>query len=293
SQWSVFDAQALKDNPLNRRPLIEAQTIHRGTIKTDDGVTVAYSSPAGGGKHPVYERHYPQGSLFGNPVGYSFIQVGQAGIERSENGVLTGQKNEFSSILDQLQGTTAAGDNVTLTIDASAQRVATEALNSAIASTPGASGFGGAVVAMDPSTGAIKAMVSAPQYDPNAVKDTSTFRRLSHEQPGPIFNRATQSGYPPGSTMKVVTATAALHSGRFTPASVLSGRSPQIIGGAPLSNAGGEQFGNIDMTTALTNSVNTYFAQVGEQLGTKTMFEYMDRFGFNADPQLDYPDSQM
>src|SRR5205814_3294412 len=173
------------------------------------------------------------------------------------------------------------------------QRVATDAHNSAIASTPGAYAYGGAVVAMDPSTGAIKAMVSAPQYDPNAVKNTSTFRRLSHEQPGPIFNRATQSGYPPGSTMKVVTATAALDSGRFTPASVLSGRSPQIIGGAPLSNAGGEQFGNIDMTTALTNSVNTYFAQVGEQLGTKTMFEYMDRFGFNADPQLDYPDSQM
>ncbi len=293
SQWSVFDAQALKDNPLNRRPLIEAQTIHRGTIKTDDGVTVAYSSPAGGGKHPVYERHYPQRSLFGNPVGYSFIQVGQAGIERSENGVLTGQKNEFSSILDQLQGTTAAGDNVTLTIDASAQRVATDALNSAIASTPGASGYGGAVVAMDPSTGAIKAMVSAPQYDPNAVKNTSTFRRLSHEQPGPIFNRATQSGYPPGSTMKVVTATAALDSGRFTPASVLSGRSPQIIGGAPLSNAGGEQFGNIDMTTALTNSVNTYFAQVGEQLGTGPLVTYMKRFGFYSDPELGLPSGEM
>jgi penicillin-binding protein A len=293
SQWSVFDAQALKDKPQNRRPLIEAQTIKRGTIKTADGVTVADSTPASGGSHPVYERQYPQGSLFGNPVGYSFVQVGQAGLERSENGVLTGQQNEFSTILDQLQGTTEQGDDVTLTIDASAQRVATDALNSAIASTPGASGYGGAVVAMDPTTGAIEAMVSAPQFDPNGVKNTVTFRRLSKQQPGPIFNRATQSGYPPGSTMKVVTATAALDSGEFTPSTVLSGRSPQIIGGAPLSNAGGEQFGDIDMTTALTHSVNTYFAQVGERLGTSTMVEYMKRFGFYSDPEVDLPTNEL
>jgi peptidoglycan glycosyltransferase len=93
--------------------------------------------------------------------------------------------------------------------------------------------------------------------------------------------------------MKVVTATAALDSGQFTPDTVLSGRSPQVIGGVPLSNAGGEQFGDIDMTTALTNSVNTYFAQVGEKLGTTTMVKYMKRFGFYSDPKLDYPDDQM
>ena len=93
--------------------------------------------------------------------------------------------------------------------------------------------------------------------------------------------------------MKVVTAAAALDSGEFTPDTVLSGRSPQEIGGVPLSNAGGEQFGDIDMTTALTHSVNTYFAQVGEKLGTETMVEYMKRFGFYQDPELDYPDSQM
>jgi peptidoglycan glycosyltransferase len=93
--------------------------------------------------------------------------------------------------------------------------------------------------------------------------------------------------------MKVVTAAAALDSGEFTPDSILSGRSPQEIGGVELSNAGGEQFGDIDMDTALTHSVNTYFAQVGEKLGTATMFEYMDRFGFDKDPELDFPDIQM
>ena len=294
SYWAVFDSQSLKDNPQNRRPLIIEQTIKRGVIKTSDGVTVAQSFPQGGGKHPIYVRRYPQGSVFANPVGYSFVQVGQSGIERSENGVLAGERNEFTSIVDQIRGVPQEGDDVTLTIDSQAQQVATRALQSAIASTPGASGSGGAVVALDPSTGAVKAMASVPGYDPNTVAQPKVFKQLNKPGSGaPLLNRATQSVYPPGSTMKVVTATAALDSGEFTPNSVLSGRSPQTIGGVPLSNAGGEQFGNIDMTTALTASVNTYFAQVGERLGTSTLVKYMKRFGFYSDPPLDYPGDQM
>ena len=294
SYWSVFDSETLKNETANRRPLILEQTVKRGFIKTADGVTIAESSPEGGGKPPIYVRHYPQGSLFANPVGYSFVQSGQTGIERSENATLAGERNEFSSLLDELRGVPQEGDNVTLTIDSQAQRVATEALQNAIASTAGASGSGGAVVALDPSTGAVKAMVSIPGYDPNTVTDPEVLKRLNAESSGaPLVNRATQSTYPPGSTMKVVTAAAALDSGEFTPDSVLSGASPQTIGGVPLFNAGGEEFGDIDMTTALTHSVNTYFGQVGEQLGTDTMVEYMKRFGFYSDPELDYPDDQM
>jgi penicillin-binding protein A len=294
SYWAVFDASALKDNSENRRPLIVEQTVKRGTIQTADGVTVAVSHPVGGGEHPVYVRSYPQGAEFGNPVGYSFVEVGQTGIERSENGALAGERNEFTSILDQIRGVRQEGDDVTLTIDSQAQRVATQALQSAIASTAGASGSGGAVVALDPTTGAVKAMASVPGYDPNRVKDADVFKQLNRESSGaPILNRATQSVYPPGSTMKVVTAAAALDSGEFTRDSVLSGRSPQTIGGVPLFNAGNEQFGDIDMTEALTASVNTYFAQVGERLGTSTMVRYMKRFGFYSDPELDYPGDQM
>ena len=98
-----------RTTPQNRRPLIVEQTVKRGTIKTADGVTVAQSFPEGGGKHPVYVRRYPQGSLFGNPVGYSFVEVGQTGIERSENAVLAGERNEFTSILDQIRGCPAGG----------------------------------------------------------------------------------------------------------------------------------------------------------------------------------------
>lgn len=293
SYWAVFDANALKDEPQNRRPLIMEQQVKRGFIKTADGVTIAESHPAGGGKSPVYVRDYPRGSLYANPVGYSFVQVGQTGIERSENSVLSGERNEFSSILDELRGVPQEGENVTLTIDSHLQQVATQALQGEIASN-GIQGAGGAAVALDPSTGAVKAMVSLPGYDPNSVKNPDVFKQLNKESSGaPIVNRATQSVYPPGSTMKVVTAAAALDSGKFTPSSVLSGHSPQTIGGVPLFNAGGEEFGDIDMTTALTHSVNTYFAQVGEQLGTSTMVDYMKRFGFYSDPELDYPDNQM
>jgi penicillin-binding protein A len=93
--------------------------------------------------------------------------------------------------------------------------------------------------------------------------------------------------------MKVVTAAAGLDSGDITPTTVLNAESPKEIGGFPLENFGNQSFPSIDATDALTNSVNTYWAQVGERLGSETYIDYMERFGFNADPALDYPDAQM
>ncbi|MCA1657642.1 MAG: hypothetical protein LC713_08065, partial [Actinobacteria bacterium] len=247
------------------------------------------------GPTPVYIRDYPvdDPAVFGNPVGYSFVDVGRTGIELSENDLLSGEQNEFASIIDQLRNQPQEGGDVTLTIDAEAQRLAVQQLESAIASVPGAAGAGGSVVAIEPDTGAVKVMASVPGFDPNQVQQEGVFSQLSTDETAPLVNRPTQSTYEPGSTMKVVTAAAALDSGEFEPDSMLSGRTGIKIGGVPLENAGGETFGDIDMTTALTASVNTYFAQAGEQLGNDTMFEYMERFGFNSDPALDYPDNQM
>ena len=295
SKATVFDQEELQDRPENRRPLIQEQQIPRGTITTADGVLIAESKPQGGGPTPVYVRDYPADdpSVFGNPVGYSFVDVGRTGIELSENDLLSGEQNEFASIIDQLRNQPQEGGDVTLTIDAEAQRLAVQQLESAIASVPGAAGAGGSVVAIEPDTGAVKVMASVPGFDPNQVQQEGVFSQLSTDKTAPLVNRPTQSTYEPGSTMKVVTAAAALDSGEFEPDSMLSGRTGIRIGGVPLENAGGETFGDIDMDFALTHSVNTYFAQVGEQLGTDTMFEYMDRFGFNSDPALDYPDNQM
>jgi peptidoglycan glycosyltransferase len=283
SYWSVFDAKSLKANVANRRPLLEEQKIHRGDILAADGSVIARSTAVGKGNNKIFVRHYPQGGLFGNPIGYSFVDRGRVGFELSHNDQLVGNKTEFLSILDELQGHAQVGDRVQSSLDPSAQRAAVDGL----------AGRRGAVVALVPSTGEVRAMVSIPEYDPNVVQNAKAFQRLNTEDSAPLFNRATQAGYPPGSTMKVVTATAALDSGEFSTSSVLSGRSPQVIDGVPLSNSGGEQFGDIDMTTALTNSVNTWWAQVGEKLGKQTMFKYMDRYGFDAKPRLDYPAFQL
>jgi peptidoglycan glycosyltransferase len=291
SKWAVFDAEELESKEANRRPLIEQQQIPRGTITTRDGVLVAESVPEGGGRKPVYVRRYPQGRLFGHPVGFSFVDVGNSEVEESENDLLVGDENEFQTILDELRDVRPEGADITLTLDAEAQELATSLLEGAVTDpqNPGAS-----LVAIEPSTGAVRVMASVPGYDPNAAQDDEALEQLqTDEVRAPLVNRAVQSRYPPGSTMKVVTAAAALDSGEFEPDTVLNADSPKDISGIPLQNSGGQSFGDIDMTTALTNSVNTYWAQVGEQLGTDTMVSYMERFGFYADPKLDYPDDEM
>jgi penicillin-binding protein A len=294
SKWAVFDSDELQAKTQNRRPLIAEQQIPRGSITTSDGVLIAESHPEGGGNHPVYVRDYPEDDpkTFGNPVGYSFVDAGQRGVEQSENDLLSGEKNEFASIIDELQNQEPEGADITLTLDAQAQRLAVQLLEQAVASTPGSNGAG-SVVAIEPKTGAVRVMASIPGYDPNAVNDPGALKALNRDESAPLVNRPTQSRYQPGSTMKVVTAAAALDSGEFTPESTLSGQTGIEIGGVPLENAGGETFGEINMDFGLTHSVNVYFAQVGEKLGNETMFEYMDRFGFDKDPELDYPDDQM
>ena len=293
SKWAVFDAEELEGRNANRRPLIEQQQIPRGKITTADGVLLAESVPAGGGRKPVYVRRYPQGALFGHPIGYSYVELGNSGIEESENDLLVGEENEFETIIDQLRDVQPVGADITLTIDSEAQRIATEGLESAIAANAPEPGIGGAAVALDPQTGAVKAMASVPGFDPNTLEEPGEFSRLSEATGSPLFNRPTQSIYPPGSTMKVVTAAAGLDSGEITPETVINADSPKEISGFPLENSGGQSFGDITATTALTNSVNTYWAQVGEQLGAETMVEYMKRFGFYEVPKLNLPDTEM
>lgn len=286
STWTVFDAEELEANTENKRPLFEQQQIARGEIRSVDGELLAVSKPEGKGESRIFVRDYPQGELFGNPVGYDFITQGRTGIEQSENDVLVGESNEFATIIEQIRGSTERGSNLTLTIDASAQRLATELLE----------GRPGSVVAIEPATGAVRTMVSVPGFDPNTIDDEGALDELNNlpeGEPSRLLNRATQGRYPPGSTMKVVTAAAALDSGEFTPESVVNGDSGIDISGVPLENSGDADFGEISLTTALTNSVNTVWAQVAEQLGPETMVEYMKRFGFYELPELDYPADQM
>jgi peptidoglycan glycosyltransferase len=276
SRWTVFSANALRDNPRNHRELIEEQQIHRGLIRAGDGTVLARSleQPDKG-----YVRTYPQGRLFSHAVGYSFVRQGRAGLERFYDDDLIGRKNELGSLLDRLSGTQQEGDDLLTSLNPAAQRVAVQQLG----------GRKGAVVALDPHTGAIKVMASVPGYDPNGVKDQHAFNALNRDSDAPLLNRNTQAGYPPGSTFKVVSTIAALDSGRYTPDSRISGRNGKKISGVPLNNDGGESFGDITLTDALTHSVNTVFGEVGEKVGKATMKKYMDRLGFGAPVEVDLP----
>jgi peptidoglycan glycosyltransferase len=282
SYWAVLDAQGLEDNPNNRRALIEEQTIPRGLIFARDGKTrIAVNRRERRSGTTVFVREYPTGGLFAHPIGYSFIQNGRRGLEQSRNDVLAGKENEFSSIFAGLEGRDREGNDVITNLDVDGTNAAVQGL----------AGRKGGVVAIEPKTGKVRVMVSIPEYDPNRIpKD---FQAINDDPNQPDLNRTTQELYPPGSTFKVVTATAGLDTGKFTPESIIDGSSPREISGVPLANSGGENFGSISLTDALTNSVNTVFAQVGEQVGRQTLVEYMRRYGFYSDPQLDYPDTEM
>lgn len=282
SYWSVFDAHALKQKDANPRPLLEQQQIERGRILAADGSVIAHSVAKGRGAARRYVRRYPQGALYGHPIGYSFVRQGDSELEQSHNEELTGAASEFGSILDQLGGGRQRGDDVVTNLDPAAQRVALSDLEAA---------GHGAVVAIEPSTGRVRALASNPPFDPNSVAEHLS--ALLTDSSSPLVDRATQGQYPPGSTFKVVTAAAGLDSGAITPETTINAPGTLNVQGQPLRNDFEQAFGPISLDTALTYSVNTWFAQLGQRVGQKTLFEYMDRFGFNSTPAIDLPSTQV
>ncbi len=274
SRWTVFDASSLNNNSLNSRTLIDQLEVKRGRILAADGTVLARSVP---GPNSTWGRTYPTSGLFSQAVGYLIAIEGRAaGLEESRGPQLEGVQTGLSSVFGQLSSH-RVGDDVYTTLDPKAQQVAAQQLD----------GRAGSVVALDPRTGAIKVMYSNPTYNDNTVNAPCNEPDCSQ------VNRATQARYPPGSTFKVVTAAAALDSGKYTPNSIVNGNSPITVSGVPLANDGDKSWGPIDLTTALTYSVNTVWAQVAESLGRGTMTDYMKRFGFYSKPPLDYPASQI
>jgi peptidoglycan glycosyltransferase len=276
TRWTVLDSKALQDNALNTRTLIDELKIKRGRILADDGTVLAKSVRGPG---HTWDRTYPTGSLFSQAIGYSLVRDGEAtGLELSRGRELRGIQTGLSSVFGQLGGSAPVGDDVFTTLDPKAQELA----RSQLAGRPGA------VVALDPRTGAIKAMYANPGYDDNNVKAA-----LAGANGQTVLNRSLQGHYPPGSTFKVVTAAAALDTGKYTPNSIINGNSPVTVSGLPLENDGNASYGPVTLTKALTDSINTVWAPVGVALGRQTMETYMKRFGFYSLPPLDFPPGEM
>lgn len=287
SWWTVVRADRLNRDYTaeNRRDLLRGLKIRRGTIRARDNSVIARSNKSADG---VYSRRYPRGDLFGHPVGYSFTSTGQTELEAYYNRELSGGASTTDTLVRQLVGSRNGGDDLRTTLDPGAQELAERLLEQAQPED------GGSAVVLDPRTGAVRVMASVPGYDPNQASRAAALARLNtDEQRKPLVNRAVQFGYAPGSSMKLVTLVAALDSGALQPQSTVDGSNNVKISGVPLPNDFNESFGSIDLTTALTKSVNTAFAQVAEKVGKPTMRRYMERFGFDHKPKLDYPKEEM
>jgi peptidoglycan glycosyltransferase len=272
TRWTVIDASKLNNNSLNVRTLIDEMKIKRGRILADNGTILAKSVA---GPDHTWTRLYPTGPLFAQAIGYSIPSKGEAaGLERSAGSDLRGLQTGLNSIFGQLTPT-RVGDDVYTSLDPKAQQVAAQAL----------AGRDGSVVALNPRTGAVLVMYSNPSYNDN---------HPAHLGPGEsLINRATRAYYAPGSTFKIVTATAGIDSGLYTPQSVINGNSPITVSGVPLNNDANQSWGPQTLTTAMINSINTIFAQVAERVGRARMADYMKRFGFYSKPPLDYPPNEI
>jgi peptidoglycan glycosyltransferase len=281
ANWvQVVRAGDLKKNPHNQRVLFQEYERQRGPILVGD-TPIARSIPTK--DRLKYLRTYPGGSAYAALTGFYSIVYGARGLERAENDLLSGTDDRLFAkrISDLVTGRPPAGAAVQLTINPKAQRAADRGLGNRR----------GAVVALDPRTGAILAMVSSPSYDParlsshDAAAIRANYAKLLRDPAKPLLNRATNETYPPGSLFKIVTAAAALSSGKFTPDTrVPAPRSLDLPHTSRrLRNFGGESCGNGRTDTvahALQISCNTAFASIGLTLGADALAKQAAKFGF-------------
>lgn len=278
----VFQVNNLANGPENRRSQLADYEIERGPILID-GTPIASSNPVDNMYR--YQRSYANGPLYSAVTGYYTYTQGSTGIEDAMNAELSGKSDsQFFAGLNRLfTGQTPAGAAVELTINANAQQVAYDALGD----------LRGSVVAFDPATGAIIAMVSTPGYDPNGLSGPDqeqvldTYNQLLADPNGPLQNRAIGGDMnPPGSVFKLVIAAAALEEGIATPDSPLENPATWTLPGstAVVNNPShGSPCGSGETTNlriAIEQSCNIPFAQLAVQLGDDKIRAMAEKFGF-------------
>jgi peptidoglycan glycosyltransferase len=281
----VVRADRYDADPANNRAVVRDFTRARGSIISADGVVVAESVPST--DRYRYQRTYPTGDLFANVAGYFSFTLGSTQLERTQNDTLSGNtaQLELQGLQNIFSDQVNTGDVVS-TIRADLQVVAKQALGER----------DGSVVLLDPSTGAIKALWSYPSYDPNLIaahdfEAATAAKALYDAAPGkPLLANSYQERYLPGSTFKVVTATAALESGKYTLDSeftpVSSYLPPQTTD--PIENYGGSTCGG-NFVEVFRRSCNTAFAEMAVTVGAPGMVATAEHMGFNQAPPFDLP----
>jgi peptidoglycan glycosyltransferase len=281
-----WKAGALDDDPRNRRIIQEAFSRERGAILVDREA-VAESVPAD--DEYKFQRTYPQPFKYAPITGW-FSYYSQTGIEQSQNDVLSGDDSRLfvTRLVDLVNGNNREGGRVSLTIDPEAQTAAFDGLRALGPDVQGS------VVALEPTTGKILAMVSLPTYDPNELAShdftavSEAYDRLNQDPTKPLLNRAIQTTLPPGSTFKLVTAAAAIESGNWDASSMVPAGAtyqlPETRGETGLIDNEGRSQCNpkrITFELAMEWSCNTTFAQLAIEVGAGAMHNQAEAFGFN------------
>ncbi len=288
--WQVLAADRLNSDPRNSRVLIQEYSIERGQIVLPDGTPIAQSKATP--DQLKYERRYAQGPRYGMITGFDSLVFGRTLAESRFNSFLLGKAPEqfAQNLSDLLTARPNPGGTLVLTLSPAAQRAAERQLG----------GRKGAVVALDPNTGAVLAMTTFPRYDPNLLSshDTDKVRKawdqLNKDRNKPLLNRAAGELYPPGSTFKIVTAAAALSAG-MSPSTARPNEHtytpPQTT--RQIQNFGGENcFGGknpLTMAEALEVSCNTWFAHLGVDLKTTRLVDTAEKFGLDDSAHFQLP----
>ena len=281
--WQVYARESLANNPENGLQTQRSIQTPRGLIFAGDEETVlARSVKQRSGGTTIYDRIYPQGEAFSNVVGYWSTKYGATGIEIGQNSNLSnvaGEPETLDDLINQVSGGPQPGNNVVLTLDTELQRIAYEGL----AATDTARG---SAMAIDPKTGEILALASYPSFDPNNIDEN--FPQLIEDPRTPLYNRATQSLYPPGSTFKVITSAAALKAG-VRPSDEFFDPGSLETPGYTVYNYQGKDYGKLTFAEALAFSVNVIFAKIAiREIGPELLYNTAQDFGF-GDPYEDFP----
>ncbi|GAA4182757.1 D,D-transpeptidase PbpA [Streptosporangium oxazolinicum] len=279
-------AEELRDDSRNTRNFFARYEVERGRITAGDKVLA--ESVDTGDQEFRFQRRYPEGKVYAPITGF-FAPESERDIERAENSLLDGSSADLliRRSIDLFTAKQTKGANVDLTINPRAQEAAYKAL--------GESGKKGALVAIEPKTGAILAMVSIPTYDPNPLSKPSkedvnaAYNKLDEDEDQPLLNRAIERTYPPGSTFKVVTTAAYLESDD-TVGPETQVDAPQRLDlpntTADLPNSGGAACGSgrVTLSFALEKSCNTPFGKIAMDLGYDAMRDQALKFGIGGDP---------
>lgn len=263
----VVQAQEYKDLPINNHTIARSAQVQRGSIITADGITIAESVLTDDGS---YVRSYPQGNMATNLVGYLSTQYGASGIESLMNQTLTGHADysSWTKALYSLAGIDTPGSSVVLTINSQMQQAAEAALD----------GYVGAIVVLDPRTGAVLAMASAPTFTYDNIGELMA----SESTNGELINRATQALYPPGSTFKTITLAAALDSDLANLETSYAAPAAIDIGTGAVTNIHDDAWESLTLREALMYSANTVYGQLGITVGPERLVNYARGFGYGS-----------